>query len=85
MTWVCPSCGRRYPDSSIGVPRGSDADGMTACAECDPWDWGTLLTRDGRIIPPGACRKYRGNKANQRVLMDTGRDAPHADELTGGR
>lgn len=52
--------------------------------DSNPWDWGTLLTRDGTVIPPGACEPYRGNKANQRELLDSGGDAPHADELAGG-
>ena len=26
--------------------------------ERNPWDWGVLLTKDGEIVPPGACEGY---------------------------
>lgn len=34
MTWVCPTCSRRYPDSAIGLPETDDADEMTHCEVC---------------------------------------------------
>jgi len=34
MTWTCPNCDRRYPDSGIGVPRANDADEKDGCAVC---------------------------------------------------
>jgi hypothetical protein len=34
MTWECPNCGRSYPDSSLGLPHGADADQKLGCVEC---------------------------------------------------
>jgi len=47
MTWVCPYCGRKYPDSSIGVPRDADADAKQGCTICWVSPAGTR-----RYIPP---------------------------------
>lgn len=41
MTWICPECANRYPDSGIGVPEQADADRKTGCKLCtddDPVD-----------------------------------------------
>lgn len=70
MTWVCPNCGSRYPDSGIGVPASADADDMVACEECNPWDWVPLLTRTGEMIPPGACERFQGGRDKQRDILD---------------
>lgn len=34
MTWKCPTCQRRYPDSGIGVPQKHDADEKEGCKVC---------------------------------------------------
>ncbi len=34
MTWRCPSCQRRYPDSAIGVPRDNDTNEKEGCMVC---------------------------------------------------
>lgn len=34
MTWTCSTCGRDYPDSSIGVPGRATADQKEACEVC---------------------------------------------------
>lgn len=34
MTWICPNCERKYPDSGIGLPMDADADEKTCCNEC---------------------------------------------------
>ena len=34
MSWVCPNCERKYPDSGIGVPESADADEKTGCQVC---------------------------------------------------
>jgi hypothetical protein len=35
MTWECPNCERRYPDSGLGLPLVADADEKTHCDSCD--------------------------------------------------
>jgi hypothetical protein len=34
MTWTCPNCERRYPDSGIGVPEDAETFAKTACHVC---------------------------------------------------
>jgi len=34
VTWTCPRCERKYPDSALGLPPFADADHKTACKEC---------------------------------------------------
>jgi len=34
MTWKCPTCQRRYPDSSIGVPQDHVANEKEGCKVC---------------------------------------------------
>ena len=34
MTWTCPRCDRRYPDSGIGLPRPADTDEKIGCTQC---------------------------------------------------
>jgi hypothetical protein len=47
VTWICPYCGRKYPDSSIGVPRHNDADTKEGCTICWVSPAGT-----GRYVRP---------------------------------
>lgn len=48
MTWICPHCDRRYPDSGIGVPRDADADRKDGCMVCFVSPVGTAT-----FEPPG--------------------------------
>ena len=34
MSWNCPFCNRKYPDSGIGEPPEKDADEKTHCQVC---------------------------------------------------
>jgi hypothetical protein len=34
MSWDCPFCNRKYPDSGIGKPAAKIADEKTHCAVC---------------------------------------------------
>ena len=52
MTWECPSCQRRYPDSAIGVPRKHDADEKEGCEVC----W---------VSPVGTSRYVRPDTGRQ--------------------
>jgi hypothetical protein len=36
--------------------------------EQNPWDFGRLVSKDGDVIPPGACEGYH-NGENQRELV----------------
>lgn len=46
MTWTCPTCDRRYPDSSPSVPVSHDAADAEGCRVC----WKS---------PPGTARFVR--------------------------
>lgn len=35
MSWDCPRCERKYPDSSIGLPKSADAYEKTHCRICE--------------------------------------------------
>ena len=59
MTWTCPTCERRYPDSGIGVPTSHDADEMEGCEIC----W---------ISPAGTARFVRPDSIDD--LTDGGID-----------
>lgn len=34
MSWTCPDCGRKYPDSGLSVPRDATAADSEGCEVC---------------------------------------------------
>ena len=54
MTWTCPTCERRYPDSAISVPRDDDAGTSEGCEIC----W---------VSPAGTSRFVRPDSVDEEV------------------
>ena len=57
MTWTCPTCESRYPDSSIGVPRNAAAYAKEGCTVC----W---------ISPVGTSRFVRPDSVDATEVFD---------------
>jgi hypothetical protein len=51
MTWSCPNCSGRYPDSAIGVPEDKPADEKDGCKVCFISPMGTSEFKHPREVP----------------------------------
>lgn len=74
MSWNCPYCDRKYPDSTIGIPMIESADEKTHCAVCavDPneirelvEEWSEFAGTDFVSKQASGYREAHGDLANE--------------------